>query len=142
MSTGYIAEGVLASNVHVEGNITTAGNVTLTDPTTGFDVTLKATPSTTESYQICLPTAAPSENGQSLTATTGGVASWTTVAGGGSLAPKTYYAADVGGGHTDFIVALASDWEINVAATPGAAEQSNMLHSYEFKSGADNAVGI
>jgi hypothetical protein len=59
-----------------EGSLGFAGS-------TAGTFTLEAAPNTTASYTLQAPAAAPSVSGQALTATTGGVGSWTTIATAG-----------------------------------------------------------
>ncbi len=66
---------------------TTAGSLYLAGGTSN-GVTVNVPASVTAAYTITLPAAAPTVNGQVLSATTAGVASWTTV-GGGSQTPWT-----------------------------------------------------
>jgi trimeric autotransporter adhesin len=66
---------------------TRTGTLSLAHASNAYVVTVSPSASTTASYTLTLPPAAPTANGQALTATTGGVASWTTISGGGSQTP-------------------------------------------------------
>ncbi len=75
---------------------TRAGSLYLAGGTAN-GVTVNVPASVTAAYTITLPAAAPSANGQALTATTAGVASWTTIAAGS----QTPWTSNInGGGYT------------------------------------------
>ncbi len=97
---------------------TTAGSLYLAGATAN-GITVNVPASVAATYAITLPAAAPTVNGQVLSATTAGVASWTTV-GGGSQTPWT--SAINAAGYTLFGNSIAGgslSLESNSTATPG-----------------------
>lgn len=76
--------------------ITAKTSIILEDPGAGSNTVTIQSGAVLSSYAITLPTAAPSSNGQALTASTGGTASWTTVASAstGDIAETSFSLAD------------------------------------------------
>ncbi len=70
--------------------IVAKGDVKFDDDDASHGVTIKANDTTTASYVLSLPAAAPASNGQLLSVDTSGVLSWVTPGGGGDMFKSTY----------------------------------------------------